>query len=141
MTEDAAWVTLAGSIPGDPPQPCDAEASLESSAEDATRLVVDSIPGLVALLTPGGEVQFVNRQILEYTGQTLEELKGWGTNGTVHPEDLPHVIDVFTQSIGSGSPYEIVQRLRRSDGVYRWFQNNGFPLRDASGRSFAGACC
>ena len=26
-----------------------------------------------------------------------------------------------------------MQRFRRSDGVYRWFQNNGFPLRDASG--------
>ena len=115
-------------------QQFDAEAAHESSAEDATRLVVDSIPGLVALLTSGGEVEFVNHHILEYTGQTLEELKGWGTNGTVHPEDLPHVVDVFTRSIGSGNPYEIVQRLRRSDGVYRWFQNNGFPLRDASGR-------
>jgi PAS domain S-box-containing protein len=134
MTEDAAWVTLAGSIPGDPPQPSDADASLESSVENATRLVIDSIPGLVALLTSGGEVHFANRQILEYTGQTLEELRGWGSNGTVHPEDLAYVADVFTRSIGSGSPYEIVQRLRRSDGVYRWFQNNGFPLRDASGR-------
>jgi PAS domain-containing protein len=38
---------------------------------------------------------------------------------------------VFTRSIGSGTPYEIVQRLRRSDGVYRWFQNSGFPFRDA----------
>ena len=112
----------------------DADTSLESFVEDATRLVVDSIPGLVALLTPGGEVHFANHQILDYTGQTLEELNGWGTNGTVHPEDLAHVTDVFTRSIGSGSPYEIVQRLRRSDGVYRWFQNSGFPLRDASGR-------
>jgi PAS domain S-box-containing protein len=102
-------------------------------SERNSRLIVDSIPGLVALLTAAGEVQFVNRQIVEYTGQTLEELKQWGTNDTVHPEDLPHVIQVFTQSIGSGSPYEIVQRLRRSDGVYRWFQNSGFPLRDASG--------
>ena len=56
-----------------------------------------------------------------------------GTNDTVHPEDLPHVIQVFTHSIGSGSPYEIVQRLRRSDGVYRWFPNSGFPLRDTNG--------
>ena len=102
-------------------------------SEHNSRLIVDSIPGLVALLTAAGEVQFVNRQIVEYTGQTLEELKQWGTNDTVHPEDLPHVIQVFTQSIGSGSPYKIVQRLRRSDGVYRWFQNSGFPLRDAGG--------
>jgi hypothetical protein len=99
----------------------------------SSRLLVDSIPGLVALLTADGQVEFANRQILEYTGRTLEELKHWGTNDTVHPEDLPHVIQTFTQSIASGSPYEIVQRLRRSDGVYLWFQNNGFPLRDASG--------
>ena len=95
---------------------------------------MDSIPGLIALLTADGDLQFVNRQILEYTGRTLEELKEWGTSDTVYPEDLPHVIQVFTQSIASGSPYEIVQRLRRSDGLYHWFQNNGFPLRDASGQ-------
>jgi PAS domain S-box-containing protein len=94
---------------------------------------VDSIPGLVALLTAGGEVEFANRQVLEYTGRTLEEMKQWGANDTVHPEDLPHVIQTFTRSIASGSPYEILQRLRRSDGTYRWFQNNGFPLRGASG--------
>ena len=107
---------------------------LESSAEGATRLVVDSIPGLVALLTAAGDVQFANRQIIEYTGRSIDELQHWGTNDTVHPEDLPHVIQAFTQSIASGTPYEIVQRLRRSDGVYRWFQNNGFPLRDPSGQ-------
>jgi PAS domain S-box-containing protein len=101
--------------------------------EHDSRLLLDSIPGLVALLTVAGEVQFVNRHILEYTGRTLDELKQWGTSDTVHPEDLPHVIRVFTESIGSGSRYEIVQRLRRSDGAYRWFQNNGFPLRDTSG--------
>ena len=107
------------------------EALRES--ERNSRLLVDSIPGLVALLTAGGEVEFVNRQIVEYTGRTLDELKHWGTDDTVHPEDLPHVIQAFTQSIGSGSAYAILQRLRRSDGVYLWFQNNGFPLRDASG--------
>jgi C4-dicarboxylate-specific signal transduction histidine kinase len=28
----------------------------------------------------------------------------------------------------------MVWRFRRSDGVYRWFQNNGFPVRDTSGQ-------
>src|SRR4029079_4973469 len=100
--------------------------------EREARLIVDSIPGPVALLNKNGDLQFVNRQIVEYTGRTLEELKQWATNDTVHPDDLPHVTEVFTRSIASGSPYEIVQRLRRSDGDYRWFQHNGFPVRDSS---------
>ena len=122
------------------------EAARESPAEEVTRLrealreserssrlLVDSIPGLVALLTPTVRSNSSTARFSNTRGQTLEELKQWGTNDTVHPEDLPHVIQVFTQSIASGSPYEIVQRLRRSDGVYRWFQNSGFPLRDTSG--------
>ena len=100
--------------------------------EREARLIVDSIPGPVALLNKKGDLQFVNRQIVEYTGRALEELKPWRTNDTVHPDDLPHVIEVFTRSIASGRPYEIVQRLRRSDGAYRWFQHNGFPVRDST---------
>lgn len=110
-----------------------AEESLRES-ERMSSLIVDSIPGLVALLTATGEVEVVNRQLLDYFGQRLEELKQWGTNGTVHPDDLPHVIEVFTRSITSGIPYEIVQRLRRGDGSYRWIQNSGFPLRDKNGQ-------
>src|SRR5262245_19784278 len=105
-----------------------------NESERESRLIVDNIPGLVALLSPTGDVDVVNRQLLEYFGQTLEELRQWGTNGTVHPEDLPHVVDVFTHSITSGTPYDIVQRLRRADGVYRWIQNRGFPLRDTNGQ-------
>ena len=103
------------------------------ASEREWRLTVDTIPGLVALLSATGYVEVVNRQLLEYFGQTLEELRHWGTNGTVHPEDLPHVIEVFTRSIETGAPYSINQRFRRSDGVYRWFDNRGFPLRDAEG--------
>ena len=110
-----------------------AEEGLRES-ERESRLIVDNIPGLVGLLSATGSVEVVNRQLSEYFGQTLEELRQWGTNGSVHPEDLPHVVEVFTRSIESGSPYNIVQRFRRSDGAYRWFENSGFPFRDAEGR-------
>ena len=98
------------------------------------RSAIDGIPGLVGVLAPNGEVEAVNRQILEYCGQSLEELRNWGTNGTVHHEDLPHVAEVFTKSIASGIPYRIEQRLRRFDGEYRWFDNRGIPVRDDTGR-------
>jgi PAS domain S-box-containing protein len=102
--------------------------------ERESRLIVDSIPGLVALLTASGDVEVVNPRVFEYFGKTLEELRQWRTNDTVHPEDLPHVIDELKRSVASGSPFDIVQRLRRSDGVYRWFQSRGFPIRDANGQ-------
>src|SRR5262245_2593922 len=110
-----------------------AEQALRES-ERRLRSAIDGIPGLVGVLAPNGDVEAVNRQILEYCGQSLEELKNWGTNGTIHPEDLPHVAEVFTNSIAAGIPYQIEQRLRRFDGEYRWFDNRGVPVRDDSGR-------
>ena len=110
-----------------------AEEALAAS-EQNLRLIVDSIPGLVALLTPAGEVEVVNPQLVEYCGRTLEELRLWGTSDTVHTEDLPRVVQVFTGSITSGNPYDFETRIRRFDGVYRWFQVRGLPVRDANGR-------
>src|SRR5215475_3522018 len=109
------------------------EGALRES-ERRLRSAIDGIPGLVGILAPNGTVEAVNRQIIEYCGQSLEELRNWGTNGTVHHEDLPHVAEVFTRSIASGIPYQIEQRLRRFDGEYRWFDNRGVPIRDDSGR-------
>src|ERR1700752_3297176 len=48
--------------------------------EHEARLIVNSIPGLVATLTPTGEVESVNEQVLAYSGRTLEELKQWVTS-------------------------------------------------------------
>jgi PAS domain S-box-containing protein len=115
------------------------EAPFESQAEEITRLreswrIIDSIPGPIALLRKSGDVDMVNRHLLEYFGTTIEKAMKWGTNDLVHPEDLPHVVDGFTRSVESGAPYENEYRLRRSDGVYRWFQGRALPLRDANGQ-------
>jgi PAS domain S-box-containing protein len=101
--------------------------------ERESRMIVNSIPGLVATLTPTGEVEAVTEQVIAYCGQTQEELKHWGTNDTVHPDDLPRVIESLSHSIKSGAPYEIAHRIRRFDGVYRWFQVRGLPLRGSNG--------
>jgi PAS domain S-box-containing protein len=110
-----------------------AEEALAES-ERNLRLIVDSIPGFVSLLTPDGEVDLVNRQLVEYCGRTLEEFRLWRTSDTGHPEDLPRAAQLLAQSITSGNPYDFESRLRRFDGVYRWFQVRGVPVRDADGR-------
>jgi PAS domain S-box-containing protein len=109
------------------------EQALRES-EQSLRSAIDGIPGLVGVLAPNGELEAVNRQIFEYCGQTLEELRNWGTNGTIHPDDLPHVAEIFTKSIAAGVPYGTEARLRRFDGEYRWFDIRGIPVRGASDR-------
>jgi PAS domain S-box-containing protein len=98
------------------------------------RLLVDSIPAPVAVMTPAGEVESVNQPVLEYFGKTFEELKRWGTGDAVHSDDLPQAIAVWREAIETGHPYDVKERLRRFDGVYRWFGVRGFPLRDPDGR-------
>ena len=111
----------------------ESEAALRES-ERSSRSALDGIPGLVAILAPNGELETVNRQCLEYFGRSLEELKNWGTNDSIHPEDLPRVLELFKRAMASGIPFNFELRLRRFDGEYRWFDNRHVPIRDDSGR-------
>ena len=108
------------------------EEALRAS-ELSWRQIVDNIPGLVATQTAMGEVEFLNRQVLEYFGKTKEELQNWSLIGAVHPDDLPRIIEARTRSIETGDVYHIEHRCRGSDGIYRWFQVRGLPVRNEAG--------
>src|ERR1700730_16415919 len=97
-----------------------AEDALRSN-EQSLRLIVDSIPGFVTTFNAVGEVELQNRQVLEYTGKTAEEMKNWATNQILHPDDLPRVIDAWRRAIETGGRIDIEHRSRGADGVYRWF--------------------
>jgi PAS domain S-box-containing protein len=101
------------------------------------RQIVDNIPGLVATMGANGEVEFLNRQTLEYFGKTNQQLQEWSLVGAVHPEDLPGIIEARAKSIETGQVYEVEHRCRRHDGVYRWFQVRGLPVRTADGAIIA----
>jgi PAS domain S-box-containing protein len=102
--------------------------------EESFRLIVETIPGLIAVMTAEGAVEHVNCQVLDYFGRTLEELKRWGTSDAVHADDLPRAKAAWQHAIETGQPYEFEHRIRRADGEYRWFQSRGLPLRDDDGR-------
>jgi PAS domain S-box-containing protein len=110
-----------------------AEEALRASEFNA-RMIVDGIPGLVARVSPAGEVEVVNRPLLEYFGKTFEEVKHWANTDAVHPDDHAQSMEVFSKSLPAGDPFDVEERLRRFDGVYRWFQSRGLPLRDTDGR-------
>jgi PAS domain S-box-containing protein len=102
-------------------------------SEAKFRAAIDGIAGLVAIMAPSGELEAVNRPIIEYFGRTVEELKNLGTSDAVHPEDLPRSLESYKISLATDTPFHQELRLRRFDGEYRWFENRGAPIRDESG--------
>lgn len=98
------------------------------------QLVVDSIPVPVAVTTPAGEVEGLNRPTLAYFGKTFDELKEWKASDVLHPDDLDGTIAAQRAAHEAGEAYNVQSRHRRFDGVYRWFNVLGVPLRDPQGR-------
>ncbi|HEX2714684.1 MAG TPA: PAS domain-containing protein, partial [Candidatus Acidoferrales bacterium] len=95
---------------------------------------IDTIPTLAWCNLPDGSNEFLNQRWHDYTGLSPQEAHGWGWKVTIHPDDLPNLVDKWTTLLASGERGEIEARLRRYDGEYRWFLFRVEPLRDDLGR-------
>jgi formate hydrogenlyase transcriptional activator len=103
-------------------------------SETNLRRVIDTIPTLAWCNTPEGPNEFLNKRWHEYTGRSHEESTGWGWQTAFHPEDVPPMMKKWQELLASGEPGEIEARLRRHDGLYRWFLIRVEPFRDERGR-------
>jgi PAS domain S-box-containing protein len=105
----------------------------KAGMQNETRRIVDALPGLVWSALPDGQIDFLNQRWCEYAGLSLEEACGWGWQVAVHPEDLPELLVRWQSILASGESGEMVARLRRFDGAYRWFHISASPLSNAAG--------
>jgi len=96
--------------------------------------IVDAIPTLVWCAQPGGANVFLNRRWRDYTGLSVEEGLGWGWKTAIHPDDLGGLTGKWQTLLAKGEPGESEVRLRRLDGLYRWFLFRVEPLRDDTGQ-------
>src|SRR6202041_2532862 len=129
---------LAGrnkSVPDYNPQMASAAGGSSRSEQSlAIRLVVDRIPAFTWSAHPDGSVEFVNQRWREYAGLSLEQSQGWGWQVAIHPEDLPALMQRWGELLISGEPGDIKARMRRHDGVFRWFLIRFEPYRDETGK-------
>src|SRR5262249_20450256 len=103
-------------------------------SEAKLRQVVDTIPALVWSNLADGPNDFSNKKWQDYTGVSSEEARGWGWQAAVHPDDLPKLMESWLQTVSEGKVWEFETRLRRDDGVFRWFLCRIDPLRDEFGK-------
>src|ERR1700680_1641403 len=114
-------------------------ASAAHSSEQAreaqdVRLVVDAIPTLAWSAQADGSADFFNQRWLDYTGLSAEQAGDWGWTAALHPDDLNGLVEYWRSVLASGEPGEIEARLRRFDGVYRWFLFRATPSFNSDGR-------
>jgi PAS domain S-box-containing protein len=114
-------------------------ASVANDSEQArqahdVRLVVDAIPTLAWSARADGSADFFNQRWLDYTGLSAEQARGWGWTVALHSDDLNGLVDYWRSVLASGKPGEVEGRLRRFDGVYRWFLFRATPSFDNDGR-------
>ena len=102
-------------------------------SERVYRTLADQLPDLVGLTRPDGTVIYLNNASFAYTGRKFDERGGVGWQEDIHPDDLEQLSTRWRAALESGNPLEVQYRLRRYDGVYRWFLNRAVPIRDAGG--------
>jgi PAS domain S-box-containing protein len=109
-------------------------ASEQALPTQDVRLAVDTIPTLAWSARSDGSADFFNRRWLDYTGLSAEQARDWGWTVALHPDDLNGLVDYWRSILASSEPGEIEGRLRRFDGVYRWFLLRATPSFDNDGR-------
>jgi PAS domain S-box-containing protein len=101
--------------------------------------IIESVPTFAWSADSNGRFTYVSPNALTYLGARQEALNPlpdgneFGWRQIVHPDDYERVAARWRHCLQTGDDYDGEQRLRRADGVYRWFRNFGRPSRDSHG--------
>lgn len=110
-----------------------AENALRQS-EEHFRVVANLVPDLLWTNAPQGATDWCNQRWLQYTGQTLEEVLGYGWTEVIHPDDRESSHRHFQAAVDAGQPVYLEHRIRSASGEYRWFQVQVMPFTQQQGQ-------
>ncbi|PWN33883.1 uncharacterized protein FA14DRAFT_124358, partial [Meira miltonrushii] len=90
----------------------------------------DAMPQLVWVTSPSGYHEWYSKSWYDYTGTNEETSRGVGWQVSIHEEDFPEAAKRWSYSLRTGELYETAYRIKRGDGVWRWFLGRALPMRD-----------
>ncbi len=118
-----------------------AEQAVRESEERYRSLVVATAQ-IVWTTDAQGEVAGDMPMWRDFTGQSPEEIQGWGWINSLHPDDRQRAATVWSNAVKQRALYEIEYRMRRQDGEYRHVWVRGVPVFGDEGtiREWVGTC-
>ncbi len=96
--------------------------------------MAEALPEIIWTAEPDGNDDFFNQKCFDYTGLTLDQMKGYGWKKVVHPDDLEDTFSKWQNALRVGEAYEVEYRLRGKEGNYRWFLGRARPIRNSEGK-------
>ena len=109
------------------------EETLRAS-ERSLRSILDNIPGMIAIADAEGNHYYGNKKNLDYFKVELSQLSGHNFLGVIHQEEREATRAAWLHSAQTGEPMDVLHRLRRFDGEYRWFHARVEPALDENGK-------
>jgi PAS domain S-box-containing protein len=103
------------------------ETALRAS-ELRFRTLADTVPVLIWQNDEQGRNVYVNQYYLDFTGLGLDDVMGVRWHDLVHPDDAPGYIADYMDAVRTRRPWRNLDRVRRRDGQWRWFDNYAQPL-------------
>jgi PAS domain S-box-containing protein len=97
------------------------------------RQLIECLPQLVWTCRADGPCDYLSPQWVEYTGIPGSKQLKYGWLEQIHPEDQERTIRRWKETAGKGVPLDIEFRIRRHDGMYRWFKTRAVPLLNVKG--------
>ncbi|HYD98887.1 MAG TPA: PAS domain S-box protein [Alphaproteobacteria bacterium] len=104
------------------------------NSESRFRQLAEAMPAIVWTADAEGRTDYTNRRWADYTGLSTDAARtdNWGL--VIHPDDLEPTLRAWEQARRDGQFFQMENRLRRAEGVYRWHLARAVPARDAAGR-------
>ncbi|MED5546944.1 MAG: PAS domain S-box protein [Pseudomonadota bacterium] len=104
-----------------------------AESEQRFRLLADNMSQLAWIADSEGAIFWYNKRWFDYTGTTLDEMRGWGWRSVHHPDYVEGVVARISACYRSGADWEDTFPLRSAKGEWRWFLSRAKPIRDADG--------
>ena len=98
------------------------------------RNLADTLPQLAWIADAAGSIFWYNQRWYDFTGTTLDSMKGWGWKAVHHPDHIDRVVARISEAFASGKPWNDTFPLRSATGEYRWFLSRANPFLDDEGR-------
>lgn len=107
--------------------------------EERQRALLAAISEVVWTTRPDGTV-IDCPEWRKLTGQTVEEVRGWGWIGALHPDDRAATEAAWRRAVAERAPFGVEFRVCHADGEYRWHRSRGAAVlnRDGTPREWIG---